>query len=81
MLLLLLYIQGGHMPNLVGYVEPIGSENKHNQKQMYFLICKSCYWCASAPVLYLMKNETIPPKCPLCDNRISVIPISRVQYV
>jgi hypothetical protein len=52
------------------------NKNKNKkQKQMYFLICESCLWCASAQSLRPIRNETIP-KCPLCNgNRISIIPI------
>jgi len=55
-------------------------ENKHGhkkQKRIYFLICKSCFWCASALSLHPIGNETIP-KCPMCDDDycISIIPIS-----
>ena len=57
------------------------SENKRGlkrQNQIYFLICESCYWCASALSLRPIRNETIP-KCPMCDDDycISIIPISR----
>ena len=57
------------------------SKNKHGhkrQKQIYFLICESCFWCASALSLRPIKNETIP-KCPMCDNgeSFSIVPLSR----
>jgi hypothetical protein len=57
------------------------SKNKHGhkrQKQIYFLICESCFWCASALSLRQIKNETIP-KCPMCDNgdSFSIVPLSR----
>jgi hypothetical protein len=56
------------------------SKNKHGhkrQKQIYFLICESCFWCASALSLRPIRNETTP-KCPICDgDGISIIPISR----
>jgi hypothetical protein len=53
-------------------------ENKQGHKrqnQTYFLICGSCFWCASGLSLRPIRNETIP-KCPMCDgNEISIIPI------
>jgi CheY-like chemotaxis protein len=56
------------------------SENKRGlkrQNQIFFLICESCYWCASALSLRPTRNETTP-KCPICDgDGISIIPISR----
>jgi len=55
------------------------SENKRGlkrQNQIFFLICESCYWCASALSLRPTRNETTP-KCPICDgDGISIIPIS-----
>ena len=57
------------------------SKNKHGHKrqnQTYFLICESCFWCASALSLRPIGNEAIP-KCPTCDDDycISIIPFSR----
>jgi hypothetical protein len=57
------------------------TENKHGhkkQKRIYFLICESCFWCASALSLRPIKDETVP-KCPMCDGLycISIVPISR----
>jgi rubrerythrin len=67
------------MRDFVGSIEIAeysGLENKY-QEDMHFLMCESCFWCASVPNPYLTKNETIR-KCPLCDgNRIKVIPILR----
>jgi hypothetical protein len=45
-------------------------ENRHGhkgQKQIYFLICESCFWCDSALRLRPIGNETFP-KCPMCDD-------------
>jgi hypothetical protein len=71
------------MLGLLNYTEstqdPI-TENKRGhkrQKQVYFLICGSCFWCASALSLRPIRNETIP-KCPMCeDEGISIVPIWR----
>ena len=71
------------MLGLINYTETTqdpSSENKHRhkrQKQMYFVICQSCFWCASALSLRPIRNETIP-KCPVCEGKsISIVPISR----
>ena len=82
--ILLLYIQGGCMRSSISYIETkennpdSANKNKNKkQKQMYFLICESCLWCASAQSLRPIRKETTP-KCPLCNgNRISIIPILR----
>lgn len=40
-------------------------------KARYFLICRSCLWCASC-----IKNQTTFTKCPLCYNgEIDCMPI------
>jgi rubrerythrin len=70
------------MRSFVGYIETTGNNSgfvnkRERQKQMYFLICESCFWCASTSNLYFIKDEAIG-KCPLCDDdRLSVIPILR----
>jgi len=72
------------MSGFIGYyVETTANsspESKHKQKkQTYFLICQSCFWCASASNLYLPKNRIIS-KCPLCHgNRISAVQVSKGQ--
>ena len=49
----------------------------YSLKQTYFLMCGSCFWCASDLSLRPIKNEIIP-KCPMCDgNKISIIPIKK----
>jgi hypothetical protein len=57
--------------------ENVSYENVHD-KQKHFLICESCFWCASSLSTldpHLINHETIP-KCPLCtSNRIRVMPI------
>ena len=46
-------------------------------KQKNFILCESCFWCASALSLRPIRNE-INPKCPMCDEAgISIVPISR----
>jgi hypothetical protein len=53
------------------------NKDRHNrQKQIYIMICESCFWCASALSLRPIRNE-INPKCPMCDDAgISIVPIS-----
>jgi len=64
------------MDRFVGVMETIGDSKHRQKKQTYFLICESCFWCASASSLFLIKNRTIP-RCPLCHgDRISAVPIS-----
>ena len=77
---ILLYVRGGFMLGLMNYGQDSVTENKHGynkQKQTYFLICESCFWCASALSLRPIINEIIP-KCPVCDDVycISIVPIS-----
>jgi rubrerythrin len=67
------------MTGFVSSIETTGNHSYENNKQKHFLICESCFWCASSlsstPHRGLSKDETIP-KCPLCNaNRIKVIPI------
>jgi hypothetical protein len=67
------------MSGFVGYVktaEYSESKDRHSAKnQAYFLICESCFWCATALSLRRIKNETIP-KCPMCDDVYCIVPIS-----
>jgi hypothetical protein len=71
--ILLLYVKGGIMLGLLNYSEttqaPV-TENKRGhkkQKRAYFLICDSCFWCATALSLRPIKDELVP-KCPMCDD-------------
>jgi len=42
--------------------------NNHQVATKYFLMCKSCYWCAS----YSTKSGRHIPMCPLCgSNRLA----------
>jgi hypothetical protein len=62
-------------------------DNTGKGKEIYFLICESCFWCAS--LLYFNGNDnntagtinnnntTITKYCPSCsNNRVESIPIS-----
>ena len=35
-------------------------------KQIHFLLCESCLWCAS----YLSSNSVSIAKCPICYNKL-----------
>src|SRR5919206_4567914 len=35
-------------------------------KQIHFLLCESCLWCAS----YLSSNSISIAKCPMCSNKL-----------
>ena len=62
------------MPVFLSHIKTSGNSDyeKKDKKQMYFLICESCFWCTSARDLYFQEN----PKCPLCNSyRITLIPI------
>lgn len=58
------------------------ADNKSNGNQMQtmliggerqFMICNSCFWCASS---YLNIDNIFTKKCPLCqNNRIEILPI------
>jgi hypothetical protein len=51
------------------------SKSNYDSDSKYFLICKSCFWCAS----YLNMSNMIS-KCPMCANNVDglldSIPIS-----
>jgi hypothetical protein len=43
-------------------------------KEIHFLICESCFWCASH---FNNIDHTVTTKCPSCsNNRVESIPIS-----
>jgi len=51
------------------------SKSNHDAESKYFLICKSCFWCASC-----LNRSNMITKCPMCDNNndglLDSIPIS-----
>lgn len=61
--------------NLSVNIEPeLVPENDDIIKKILFLICDSCFWCAS---YYDTSNLNKVTKCPCCDNNsIESIPIS-----
>jgi hypothetical protein len=51
-------------------------EKKEVFKQTYFLLCKSCFWCAS----YFNSKSVSIAKCPNCyNNKIERMPIPKVN--
>jgi hypothetical protein len=51
------------------------SEYTLDAESKYFLICKSCFWCASC-----LNRSNMITRCPMCDNNddglLDSIPIS-----
>ena len=46
-------------------------------KEIHFLLCESCFWCASC----LNVAERTVTKCPSCtDERLVSMPISEMRY-
>jgi hypothetical protein len=53
-----------------------GNDQKGNSRQIHFLLCESCFWCAS----YLSLKNVSVAKCPICySNKIEWIPIPKVD--
>jgi hypothetical protein len=47
----------------------------NNNNKIHFLLCGSCFWCASR--FNNIDDTTTTTKCPCCDNtRVESIPIS-----
>jgi len=38
---------------------------------MRFLLCKSCFWCATC-----LDPDLVVSKCPVCEDRFESLPIS-----
>jgi hypothetical protein len=52
-------------------------DKKEVSRQTHFLLCQSCFWCAS----YLSSKSVSIAKCPNCyNNRIQWMPISKVNF-
>ena len=50
--------------------------NKELSKQIHFMICESCFWCAS----YMSSKSISIAKCPNCyNNRIEWMPIPKID--
>ena len=56
---------------------PIIQQNKNEfTDERYFLMCKSCYWCASC----LTNDDGYISTCPVCDtNKMEWLPISQSE--
>ena len=53
-----------------------GDDKKENSRQIHFLLCESCFWCAS----YLSSKSVSIAKCPSChSNKMKWMPISTVD--
>jgi hypothetical protein len=53
-----------------------GIQNEDMFNKLDFLICRSCFWCASA----IAKKSMVIMQCPSCDsNLIESIPIGPVD--
>jgi hypothetical protein len=53
-----------------------GEDNKELSKQIHFMICESCFWCAS----YISSKSISIAKCPNCyNNKIEWMPIPKVD--
>ena len=54
-----------------------GDDKKGLSKQIHFLLCESCFWCATS---YLSPKRVSVAKCPNCyNNKIEWMPISKVD--
>ena len=53
-------------------------DKKENSRQIHFLLCESCFWCAS----YLSSKSVSVAKCPICySNKMEWMPIPKVDFV
>jgi predicted Zn-ribbon and HTH transcriptional regulator len=58
---------------IVSNLQPKGELDESKAKQIDFLLCRSCFWCASR----LLGNINIISKCPICYNEgIESLPLS-----
>ncbi len=67
------------------------TNRERRSSQVYFVMCNSCYWCATYYGLDNLESSTqlsssSVPNCPLCDSRsVELMPIStdesfRIEY-
>jgi hypothetical protein len=53
-----------------------GDDKKEHFKQRHFLLCESCFWCATS---YLSSKSVSIAKCPNCyNNKIKWMPVSNI---
>ena|ERR687887_169607 len=73
-------VEGGvimfNVPGLGNNDNNNADDKKELSKQIHFLLCESCFWCAS----YLSSKSVSVAKCPNChDNKIKCMPISNIN--
>jgi len=51
-----------------------GNETSDKRLLHFFLICNSCFWCAS-----YIRRDASAIKCPSCNCKVESMPISRGQ--
>jgi hypothetical protein len=52
-------------------------------KQINFMLCESCFWCASSlssSLLYYFSNNDTVSNCPIC-NKLKLIPITSISLL
>jgi predicted Zn-ribbon and HTH transcriptional regulator len=49
---------------IVSHLRPKDKVGEGRAKQIDFLLCRSCFWCASQ----LLVNINVISKCPICYN-------------
>ncbi|HEY6884146.1 MAG TPA: hypothetical protein VI278_08935 [Nitrososphaeraceae archaeon] len=57
-------------------------------KQINFMLCESCFWCASSlssslsSSVYYLLNDDIFSKCPICNEyTLKLIPIPNISLL
>src|SRR5919197_3373259 len=73
-------VEGGvimfNVPGLGNNDNNNGDDKKELSKQIHFLLCESCFWCAS----YISSESVSAIKCPNCyNNKIKWMPISNIN--
>jgi hypothetical protein len=54
-------------------------------KQINFMLCESCFWCASSlssSLLYYFSNNDTVSNCPICNKHsLKLIPITSISLL
>jgi hypothetical protein len=54
-------------------------------KQINFMLCESCFWCASSlssSSLYYFSNDDTVSNCPICNKHtLKLIPITHISLL
>jgi hypothetical protein len=54
-------------------------QNIFSDKKRLFMLCDSCFWCASS---YVHTDRMFTEKCPVCQNKkIELLPISNNECI